>query len=107
MAIVKQRVIVGNKKNEEKWAYFQLSIVKTKQTVANSRKSDVSSNRTNNSTFCFETSIIINPFVRILNATIEDLFVSVGKESIQLKPDDSFIPYYSELESCETIKLGH
>lgn len=55
---------------------------------------------------CYETSIVINPYLKIVNATIEKFTLKIGQQEVSLSQDEFYIPYNIDYENCASIKIG-
>lgn len=56
--------------------------------------------------FCYETSVILNPFLKIVNATIENFTVKIGGKSSLLKSDEFVVPLHIDFETSATLSVG-
>ncbi|KAL4464468.1 hypothetical protein ABPG72_021161 [Tetrahymena utriculariae] len=74
---------------------FQINVIKTKWPVQNiSEKSQM---------YCYETSIILNPFLRIINQAIQDIQIIVGDQDKKLAPGETFIPFNVDFVKAQSI----
>ncbi|KAL4483457.1 hypothetical protein ABPG73_001006, partial [Tetrahymena malaccensis] len=83
--------------NSHQNSIFQINVIKTKWPVQNiSEKSQM---------YCYETSIVLNPFLRIINQTIQDIQIVVGDQDQKLAPGETLIPFNVDFVKAQSILI--